>query len=421
MKFGVIMHKTTQNIGDDIQTFAAMQHLPHTDYFLDRECLDEFRTEDGKPAAVLMAAWYMWNKWNWPPSDYIVPLLTGMHFSDHQASEQVGSPVKTEFLTGCGAEYMNANGPVGCRDMYTLNKFKELGLDAFFSGCITLTLPKMEKKTPEKEYICAVDLPPEILKKLKEIVAGRCEIIETTHYKDYRNSDATWEEREKAVIELLTIYQNAKCVVTRRLHCALPCLAMEVPVFVTNRHKRPVSGRFDPYYDWIKHCTYKTFLAEKFKYDFLNPPQNSKKYLPVREDMIKSIEEFVEKYKDENGDPKDYVKTTYTEEELYKWKAKTMRECMNAWFKVTDAEERELKELRHAFKEYEEMKREVIHQRKVLSCSSVQKAIKLRNMLMPKNKKIRSYEEIRAARIEAEKLKAQQEKERLKAEQENKQ
>ena len=137
--------------------------------------------------------------------------------------------------------------------------------------------------------------------------------------------------------------------------------------------------------------------------------------------MIKSIEEFVEKYKDENGDPKDYVKTTYTEAELYKWKAKTMRECMNAWFKVTDAEERELKELRRACKDYEEMKREVIHQRKVLSCSSVQKAIKLRNMLMPKNKKIRSYEEIRAARIEAEKLKAQQEKERLKAEQENKQ
>ena len=221
MKFGVIMHKTTQNIGDDIQTFAAKCHLPSVDYFIDRECLDIFETPDKKPAAVVMSAWYMWKKWNWPPSDYVVPLLTGIHFSDHQASEQAGSPVQTEFLTGCGAEYMNKNGPVGCRDMYTYNKFKSIGLDAFFSGCITLTLPKMEIKKPEREYICAADLPKDILAALKERMKGTgIDIVETTHYKDYRNSNATWEEREAAVKELLTIYQNAKCVVTRRLHCA---------------------------------------------------------------------------------------------------------------------------------------------------------------------------------------------------------
>ena len=399
------MHKTTQNIGDDIQTFAAMQHLPHTDMFLNREYLDEFKTDDGKPVAVLMAAWYMWHKWNWPPSEYIVPLLTGIHFSDHQASEQVGSPVKTEFLTGCGAEYMNAYGPVGCRDHYTLNQFKELGLDAFFSGCITLTLPKMEKRVPEREYICACDLPPDVLAKLKEIVAGRCEIVETTHYMDYRESDATWEEREKAVVELLTLYQNAKCVVTRRLHCALPCLAMEVPVFVTNRHKRPVSGRFDPYYDWIKHCTYKSFLAGKFKYDFLDPPPNSKKYLPVREAMIKSIGEFVQKYENEDGYPEQYKKTTYTEAELYKWKAKTMRECMNVWFEVTDSEERELKELRQAAKDYDSLNREVRHYRKVMECKTVRYAIKGRNLLLPKDKRIRSYAEVKAEYEQREKEK----------------
>lgn len=397
MKFGVIMHKTTQNIGDDIQTFAAKCHLPSVDYFIDRECLDIFETPDKKPAAVVMSAWYMWKKWNWPPSEYVVPLLTGIHFSDHQASEQTGSPVQTEFLTGCGAEYMNKNGPVGCRDMYTYNKFKSIGLDAFFSGCITLTLPKMEIKKPEREYICAADLPKDILAKLKEQLKGAdIDIIETTHYKDYRKSDATWEEREAAVRELLTVYQNAKCVVTRRLHCALPCLAMEVPVFVTNRHKRPVSGRFDPYYDWISNCSYKEFLEGKFDYDFADPPKNDPAYLEVRNAMIKSIEDFVEKYKDEDGESDQYKKTSYTDEELYRWRCDTMRDCMNRWFDITVAEEKELKELR-AYKkanksgaeELEKYKKSCERYKRIVDCRTVRYAVKARNAVMPSDKKIK--------------------------------
>ncbi len=433
MKFGVIMHKTTQNIGDDIQTYAAKCRLPSVDYFIDREKLDKFKTEDGKPAAVVMSAWYMWKKWNWPPSEYVVPLLTGIHFSDHQASEQAGSPVKTEFLSGCGAEYMNKNGPVGCRDLYTLNKFKEIGLDAFFSGCITLTLPNRPRVEHERDYICAADLPADILAKLKEILKDKdIDIVETTHYKDYRNSSASWEEREQAVKELLTVYQNAKCVVTRRLHCALPCLAMGVPVFVTNRHKRPVSGRFDPYYDWISNCSYKEFLAGKFDYDFADPPKNSDAYLEVRNAMIASIDRFVEQYKDADGDIDDYKKTSYTAEELFQWKSRTMGECMDRWFDITVLEENELKKLRKDLaaakaeierknaklsetstalkntekklkdtekdlkntkasleKKLKETEKELERHRRILNCRSVRLAVNLRNAAVGKNKKIK--------------------------------
>ena len=319
MKFGVIMHKTTQNIGDDIQTYAAKCRLPSVDYFIDRETLDRFETPDKKPAAIVMSAWYMWHKWNWPPSKYVVPLMTGIHFSDHQASEQAGSPVGTEFIEGCGRDYMNAWGPIGCRDLYTLNKFTEVDINSFFSGCITLTLPNQPRVEHEREYICAVDLPANILAKLKEILKDKdIDIVQTTHYKDYRNSTASWEEREQAVKELLTIYQNAKCVVTRRLHCALPCLAMGVPVFVTNRHKRPVSGRFDPYYDWISNCSYQEFSEGKFDYDFADPPKNNTAYLEVRNAMINAIDEFVKKYADENGDVRQYSKLQTDTEQFYK-------------------------------------------------------------------------------------------------------
>ncbi len=387
MKFGVIMHTSTQNIGDDIQTYAAKCHLPSVDYFIDRECLDVFETPDGKPVATIMAAWYMWHKWNWPPSKYIVPLFTGIHFSDHQSALQVGSPVQTQFLEGCGKEYMNVNGPVGCRDLYTLKKFKKIGLDAFFSGCITLTLPKMEKKKPEREYVCAVDLPKDILAKLKnELEKTDIDIIETTHEVNYQNNNMTWKQREEAVKKLLTIYQNAKCVVTRRLHCALPCLAMEVPVFVTNKHKRPVSGRFDPYYDWISNCSYEEFLDGKFNYDFSNPPPNSTAYLEVREAMIKSINDFVEKYKDEDGDAEEYIKTSYSDEEFYRWKCDTMRSCMNEWFKVTVSEEKRIKKQKI---ELRNKSNQIAHMEKLLDCKSIKFLLAIRNAFVKLGKKLK--------------------------------
>mgnify|MGYP000943183057 CR=1 FL=1 len=41
---------------------------------------------------------------------------------------------------------------------------------------------------------------------------------------------ASFEERMAKAEEILTLYQNAKFVITRRLHVTLPCLALETPV-----------------------------------------------------------------------------------------------------------------------------------------------------------------------------------------------
>lgn len=336
MKFGILMHKNTQNIGDDIQSFAAANLLPSVDYFLDRETLDTFKTEDGKPVATVMSAWYMWSKWNWPPSKYIVPLYVGMHWADHQIAQQDGSPIKTEFLTGIGGEYLNAYGPIGCRDMFTYNTFKRIGINSYFSGCITLTLPKMPVVKKEREYICVCDLPAPVVNRIKKLMKNTgIDVVETTHYKDYRNSTASWEERVEAVKELLTIYQNAKCVVTRRLHCALPCLAMEVPVLLATKNAPPVSGRFDPYWDWLHHCSYQQFLKGEYEYDFTNPPENSGEYVEYRNALIKSVKDFVEKYKDADGSCDDFNRLKYTDDEIMKWRHDTMKSVMYDWLMYT--------------------------------------------------------------------------------------
>lgn len=60
MKFGIVIHKSTMNLGDDIQTYAAAKLLPHVDYQIDREYVSDFESKDNEPVAVIMNAWWMW-------------------------------------------------------------------------------------------------------------------------------------------------------------------------------------------------------------------------------------------------------------------------------------------------------------------------------------------------------------------------
>lgn len=434
MRFGVMMHKTTQNIGDDIQTFAAARLLPEVSYFLDRESLDRFETDDGEAAAVVMSAWYMWHKWNWPPSKYVLPLFVGMHYTDNETAKQDGSPVKTEFLTGLGKEYMNAFSPIGCRDSFTEETFKQLGIDCYFSGCITLTLPRMPRTEDEGGYICCSDVSDEVCGRAEKLLEGTgIELRRIRHYKDYRNSDATWEERAKNVTDLLTVYQNAKCVITRRLHCALPCLAMGVPVLVINDEKAGSLIRFEPYYDWLHNCTAAEFISGECGFDLLAPPENSSAYLPYREKLLQTVAEFVDKYKDAHISAEENAR--FGEDEIREWRHDVMKDCMDRWLYVTrghinsnarlekkkaelsaelrdtkkelSAERKSLKQMTERAQAQQkraeksesecerlshrlsECERELAHLRSVVSCKSVRYSIAARNLFVGKKKKIR--------------------------------
>ncbi|MCR5653110.1 MAG: polysaccharide pyruvyl transferase family protein [Ruminococcus sp.] len=329
MKYGVLYNKNNVNIGDDIQAYATARFLPRIDYFIDREHIDEFKPETEEPVAVIMNAWYMWAKWNWPPSKYILPKMIGFHYADHQLAKQPGSPIKYEFLEGLGGEYLKAYGPVGCRDYFTRDKLSEIGVDAYFSGCITMTLPKMPERENKGQYICIVDLEKKVREKLLPILEAQgIEVKVITHNRE-RDSEMSWEERCEMVKEMLTVYQNARCVVTKRLHCSLPCLAMDVPVFIIKEMEDDI--RFDPYYDFFYRTTVTKFMNDEYEYDFLNPPPNKGFHKPYRDELIKVCEEFVNEVKNETRSLNELVKTTYTEEELRKWRHDTMKESMGKW------------------------------------------------------------------------------------------
>ena len=330
MKYGLLINEMNKNIGDDIQAYAEAQFLPRIDVNVNREHLNTFKYGDGtEPVALIMGAWFMWRKWNWPPSHQIVPLNIGYHHFDRNPelakSSSSAVAITDQHYTGVGGDWFRAYGPVGCRDTYTCDVFDKNGIPNYFSGCVTLTLPKQPETSDKGSYIVCVDLNRDVEKKVIKLTQGQVEVRKVTHATPNING-ATWEERKERVEKLLTLYQNARYVVTRRLHVALPCLAMGVPVMVIQSVAMNDPNRFDPYKKWLHYCRNTTFLKQGYDgFDFVNGTPNSTEYLPYREQLIKSMTEFVA-YCEENAD-KDvdfFNKTTYTEDESIRWRERML-------------------------------------------------------------------------------------------------
>lgn len=292
LKYGVVVYHDTNNIGDDIQSYAAAQLLPQVDYYIEREHLDVFRPNEEGPVNVIMNGWFMHNKLAWPISSYINPLYISMHFS-------VNDPLNIHdlFLKGVGGKDLKSHEPIGCRDLETKSFLESNGFQTWFSGCITLTLNSITKKKVQP-YICLTN------------VSDSVEEYIHVHYPDidYRvisqdevsliNHTSSWEDRFENVRKLLEVYQNATAVVTTRLHCAMPCLAMHTPVLLLYDDDLEEKGRLDGLISLTHHSSVSDYLDGKVDFDLKAPPQNPDAYLVLRQGILDKVHEFLSTYQE---------------------------------------------------------------------------------------------------------------------------
>lgn len=121
--------------------------------------------------------------------------------------------------------YMKRFAPIGCRDAYTLKNMKAHGIPAYLNGCMTLTLPLQENAGKGHKIIC-VDVPEHLRREIPESMLPDCEFLSHTYY--VGEFDCTPEEKAR---EMYRYYINeARMVITTRLHAALPCMAAGIPV-----------------------------------------------------------------------------------------------------------------------------------------------------------------------------------------------
>lgn len=360
MKYGVLLNKNNLNLGDDIQAYGTARFYPSLDYFIDREHINNFQSENNEPVAVIMNAWYMWEKWHWPPARCIVPHFVGFHYADHKLAVQPGSPLSYEALEGLGGEYLKAYGPIGCRDYFTRDRLQELGIDSYFSGCITLTLPKMPERKPEKEYICIVDADKRVRKKLKELLKDSGYELKFMTHNGSRDSDRSWEARKQVVEELLTTYRNAHLVITKRLHCALPSLSQGTPVLLIKGMDDDI--RFSPYYDLLHYINTTDFLNDNYTFDFANPPENKPEYQAIAEQLTKSCQDFVARVSGETRSVAELDRFNASDDEVFRWRYGLMDRTLALWYEERREEFKQAKADRAEYARLEAEKNKLAEQ-----------------------------------------------------------
>ncbi|MBR4196031.1 MAG: hypothetical protein IKQ95_04895 [Synergistaceae bacterium] len=248
------------------------------DYYIFREKMNEFRSNDHEKVKMILNAWYMFCPENFPPSEDIDPLLLSMHFA-----EKIRRKIEKSRRA---RDYLISHGPVGCRDESTMKFLLENSIPAYFSGCLTTTLIPNEnlRKKREAEYILCVDVSDEVY----DYVSQRAEKPVYRLTKNFSPMFGSKSRFEIAKIMLYT-YHNAYAVITGNLHTAMPCLAFGTPVCLIDKKK--YDGRFDGTEEWVRHCPEQEFLGGGF-YDFNTPPDNPEKFIPFRDSLAEKCRAF---------------------------------------------------------------------------------------------------------------------------------
>ena len=201
------------NLGDDIQSLAVSRLLPAVDGYVCRESLDTVTT----PCTVPMNGFFM-NTDHWPPAAPVIPVFFAFH---------VQPSVEKVVFSPAGIEYLKRWQPIGCRDQGTLALMQKYGIDAFYSRCVTLTLPKRER-APEQGEVFLVGVKEAAQHVLPRALRKEAVVVDQAKVR----LPITDTALKLALAEnLLSAYRDrARLVITSKIHCAMPCIAMGIPV-----------------------------------------------------------------------------------------------------------------------------------------------------------------------------------------------
>jgi hypothetical protein len=301
------------NIGDHIQSLAARQFLPRVDVLIDRERLGDY---DGPPVRLILNGWFSHRPDTWVPSPAIIPHFVSFHMNARAADRM---------LSPAGIAYLQRHSPIGCRDWHTVALLRARNIDAYFSGCLTLTLTREQYGRPRGADAVLTDpffnvpSPAEMVvapsRLLAALVQGgifrrhrllqasvhatvRRQLAPVTHrIPEQRHTDETLFDVAALYLQR---YARARLVLTSRLHCALPCLAFGTPVVFLDAFTRTSQTcRFDGLLDLLHRVTCRPDLPPVTSFDVRCPlrsediPDNPTNHFALAAALRRSCERFV--------------------------------------------------------------------------------------------------------------------------------
>lgn len=262
MKYGRLVFATqintytTCNIGDYAQTFAIdliykKMNIPSNQII--NILIDDLSTYSGETVILPINGFFLYRKNHpaFPTSPNIIPIFLGIYTSS--------SPyLKNQ-------SFWNKYSPIGCRDESTFITLKKYGYDAYLNGCMTMIYPKRDF-TPSIHKVFFVDAYEKVLNFVPKEILENAEFITHDITVDSHNTSKEeiifkTEETSKKIYS--RYYNEATLVVTSRLHCAAPCIAMGIPTIV-------VKNGFDDRFGWLDKYI-KLYTPDEFSEINWNP------------------------------------------------------------------------------------------------------------------------------------------------------
>jgi hypothetical protein len=263
-KYGLLCYENSYNLGDEIQSIAAKNLLPKIDVLIDRDSnkIKNICNESEDKIIFVKTLKTIYNGWfdgqyaYFPPISVIDPLFVSFHINetDHSNDKMYDILEKSKIKfkpIASNIEFFKRNEPIGCRDLHTTELLKKHGIDAYFSGCLTLTLQnKFTTRTDEILVVDAHIMCPELFKNIIPKSIKDKAIYITQAITEIKSHD------EKMILaqKLLDRYAQAKLVITSRLHTAMPCLAFGTPVILLHNDLKDI--RFSGLKDFVKAYTH---------------------------------------------------------------------------------------------------------------------------------------------------------------------
>ena len=213
LKYSSDVFRSSFNLGDDIQTLAVSRLVPQVDGYVCREALDQVQ----EPCTVPLNGYFM-NTGHWPPAPAVRPVFFAFH---------AAAAAQAMLCSPASIEYLRRWQPIGCRDRGTMQLLAAHGVETFYSRCLTLTLPRRETP-PANGQVFLVGLSRAARQAVpRALRRGAVQVDQA------RVRLPIYDANLKRALagELLEQYrQRARLVITSKIHCAMPCIAMGIPV-----------------------------------------------------------------------------------------------------------------------------------------------------------------------------------------------
>lgn len=217
---------STQNLGDHIQILVGLRLLARLGVapsaFLDRDrelAASETLERLPGPVGMLLNGWFKNGHAgeHWPPHEKIRPIFIGFHVRPFQCPA---------LLSADAVRCYRAHAPIGVRDVHTGDLLASAGVPCVETNCLSLTLPRRDDAPESQTELLVASRTRDLLAVVPDRLGPRTYV---DHYVESRD----FERNLAAAAALLETYRTrARLIVTSFLHCALPAIAMGIPVVV---------------------------------------------------------------------------------------------------------------------------------------------------------------------------------------------